>query len=71
MGERRRLIWRTRELGENLNTFRRQKDWRQESESVTIINSFGGKVEMSWRDSIIAKFSAVQEDAVDGRLLEK
>jgi len=36
-----------------------ERDWRQESKSVAIIKLLGGKEEMKWSVSIIAKHSDV------------
>jgi len=64
------LIRNIRGLGGDLNTLE-ERDWRQESESVAIRNLLGCKVDMSWSDSTMAKHSAVNEEAVGGRLLVK
>ena len=44
---------------------------RQDKESVAMRNLFGGKDDIVLSASIIAKHSAVKEDAVGGKLLEK
>jgi hypothetical protein len=36
-----------------------ERDWRQKSELVAIRNLLGCKVDMSWSDSIMVKYSAV------------
>jgi len=48
-----------------------QRAWRQESEPVAMRNLFVGKFENILSASIMAKHSAVKEDVVGGRLLEK
>jgi len=48
-----------------------ERAWRQDRESVTTRYLFGGNDEIVLSASIIAKHSAVKEDEVGGRLLEK
>jgi len=47
-----------------------ESDWRRESESVAMKHLFGDKEEIVLSASIIAKHSAVNDEAVGGRLLE-
>jgi len=56
--------------GWELNTLE-ERAWRQESESVVIRNLFGDMEEIVLSASIIAKHSAVHDDAVGDRLLAK
>jgi len=44
---------------------------KQGRESETIINLLGARIWMSWRASKTPKYSAVNEEVVGGRLLEK
>ncbi|KAL4119466.1 hypothetical protein QTP88_012273 [Uroleucon formosanum] len=67
---RRFLIEKIKGLGSELKTLE-ERDCRHESESVAIRNLLGGSVDISLSASMIAKHSAVYEEAVDGRLLVK
>lgn len=48
-----------------------ERAWRQDCESLAMKNLFGGKDKIVLSASIIAKHSAMNNDAVGGRLLEK